>query len=70
MLVGAMISWASKRQPVTAISSTDSESYSVSLYGLDCIYLQRMKMGYKQSRATAKAQDNNAPIYLVKSSGM
>ena len=30
MLNGAMISWASKRQPVTAISSTESEFYSVS----------------------------------------
>ena len=37
MLAGAMISWVSKRQPVTAISSTESEFYSVSLCGLDCV---------------------------------
>ena len=42
MLAGAMISWASKRQPVTAISSTESEFYSVSLCGLDCMYLRCM----------------------------
>ena len=50
MLNGAMVSWASKRQPVTAISSTESEFYSVSLCGLDCVYLRRMMdmMGYKQ----------------------
>ena len=28
MLNGAMISWASKRQPVTAISNTESEFYA------------------------------------------
>jgi hypothetical protein len=72
MLAGAMISWASKRQPVTAISSTESEFCSVSLCGLDCVYLRRMMdmMGYKQSGATPIAQDNNACIYLVKGSGM
>ena len=42
LLNGAMVSWASKRQPVTAISSTESEFYSVSLCGLDCVYLRRM----------------------------
>jgi len=29
MLAGAMVAWSSKRQPVTAISSTESEFYSV-----------------------------------------
>ena len=73
MLTGAMISWAFKHQPVTAISSTESEFYSVSLCGLDCVYLRRMIMdiiGYKRNRATPIAQDNNACIYLVKGSGM
>ena len=67
-----MVSWASKRQPVTAIGSTESEFYSVSLCGLDCVYLRRMMdmIGYKQIAATAIAQDNNACIFLVKGSGM
>jgi len=39
MLAGAMMSRASKRQPVTAISSTESNFYSVSFCGLDCVYL-------------------------------
>ena len=30
MLAGEMIAWSSKRQPVTAIRSTESEIYSVS----------------------------------------
>jgi len=72
LLNGAMASWASKRQPVTAISSTESEFYSVSLRGLDCVYLRRMMdmMGYKQIAATAIARDKNACIFVVKGSGM
>jgi len=30
LLSGAMVSWASKRQPLTVISSTESEFYSLS----------------------------------------
>jgi len=43
----------SRRQAVTAISSTESELYSVLLCGLDCVYLRRMMdmMDYKQSGA-------------------
>jgi hypothetical protein len=37
MLNGAMISWSSKRQPVTAISSTESEFYAVSQCSVECI---------------------------------
>jgi len=57
---------------VTAIISTESEFYSVSLCGLDCVYLRRMMdmMGYKQITTTTIAQDNNACIFLVKDSGM
>ena len=68
LLNGAMVSWASKRQPVISISSTESEFYSVSLCGLDCMYLLRIMdmMGYKQIAAMAIAPDNNACIYLVK----
>ena len=42
MMIGAMISWASKRQPVTAISSTESEFYSVSQCAVECVYLRRV----------------------------
>ena len=54
LMAGAMVNWASKRQPVTAISSIESEFYSVSLCSLDCVYLRRMMdmMGYKQRTAT------------------
>jgi len=72
MLAGAMVMWTSKRQPVTAISSTESEFYSVSQCALDCVYLRRVLalLGYPQTSATLIAQDNNACIYLVKGAGM
>jgi len=72
MLAGAMIAWSSKRQPVTAISSTESEFYSVSQCALDCVYLRRIMqlLGYEQTAPTLIAQDNNAFIFLVKGSGM
>jgi hypothetical protein len=72
MLNGAAVTWSSKRQPVTAISSTESEFYSVSQCALDCVYLRRIMemMGYRQSLPTPIAQDNNACIFLVKGSGM
>jgi len=68
-----MVSWASKRQPVTAISSTENEFYSVSLCGLDCVYLRRMMhmMGYKQIQGSnGNRQDNNACMFLSKDSSM
>jgi hypothetical protein len=42
ILNGAAITWASKRQPVTAISSTESEFYSVSQCARDYVYLRRI----------------------------
>ena len=72
MLNGAAVTWSSKRQPVTAISSTESEFYSLSKCALDCVYLRRIMdmLGYKQVSPTPIAQDNNACIFLVKGSGM
>jgi hypothetical protein len=72
MLNGAMVTWSSKRQPVTAISSTESEFYAVSQCALDCVYLRRVMelMGYAQSQPTWIAQDNAACIYLAKGAGM
>jgi hypothetical protein len=60
MLNGAMVTWSSKRQPITAISSTESEFYAVSQCALDCVYLRRVMsmMGYAQHQPTWIAQDN------------
>jgi len=72
MLAKAMIAWSLKRQPVTVISSTENEFYSVSQCALDCVYLRRIMelLGYQQTAPTLIAQDNNACIFLIKGSGM
>jgi len=72
MLAGAMIAWTSKHQPVTAISITESEFYSVSQCALDCVYLRRIMelLEYEQTAPILNAQDNNACIFLVKGGGM
>jgi len=72
MLAGAIIAGSSKRQPVTVITSTESEFYSVSQCALDCVYLRRIMelLGHDQTAPTFIAQDSNACIFLVKGSGM
>jgi len=72
MLAGAMIALWSKRQPVTANSSTESKFYSVSQCALDCVYLRCIMelLGYEQTAPTIIAPDNNACIFLVKGSDM
>jgi len=72
MLAGAMTALSSKRQPMTAISSTESKFYSVSQCALDCVYLRRTMelLGYEQTAPTLVVQDNNTCIFLVKGSGM
>ena len=51
ILNGAAVTWSSKRQPVTVVSSTESEFYSVSQCDLDSVYLRRIMemLGYKQT---------------------
>ena len=72
MLDGAMVSWASKRQPVTAISSTESEFYSVSQCAMECVYLRRVMalLGYEQHGPTLIAQDHYACICLTQDAKM
>ena len=72
MLNGAMISWASKRQPVTAVSSTESEFYAVSQCAIECVYLRRVMelLGFQQTGPTPIAQDNYACICLTKGARM
>jgi hypothetical protein len=72
MLNGAMVSWASKRQPVTAISSTKSEFYSVSRCAMECLYLKHVMalLGYEKHEPTLIAQDNYACICLTQGAKM
>ena len=69
MLNGAMVSWASKWQPVKAISSTESEFYSLSQCALECVYLRRDgSLGLRA--AWTEALDNYACICLTQGAKM
>jgi hypothetical protein len=72
MLNGSMISWTSKRQPVTTINSTESEFYSVSQGDVECVYLRRLmeQIGYTLSSPTPIPQDNMVYIYLTQEATM
>ena len=52
---------------IAAIIITENEFCSVSLCGLECVYLRRMMhmMDYKRRTATPISQDNIACIYLL-----
>eukprot|EP00961_Rhodomonas_salina_P178912 2413863-Rhodomonas_salina.1 len=69
---GWAVSWQSKRQSVTALSSAESEYYAASACGCDIIALRRVvtSMGYAQVAPTPVAEDNVACIYMSKTSAM
>lgn len=72
MMNGGAISWESKRQKVTALSSAESEFYAASACGCEIFYLRSVlsAMGYEQNGPTPVAEDNVACIYMSKSSAM
>jgi len=62
MLAGATIAWSSKRQPVTAFSSPESEFYSMLHIAQDnnvCIFL------VKRSGMYARAKHINTRVHRV-----
>mmetsp|Transcript_16551 Transcript_16551/g.39605 ORF Transcript_16551/g.39605 Transcript_16551/m.39605 type:complete len:200 (-) Transcript_16551:333-932(-) len=72
MMNGGAISWESKRQKVTALSSAESEFYAASACGCQIMYLRTVMsaMGFEQTGPTPVAEDNIACIYMSKSSAM
>ena len=72
MLNDTMISWGSKRQPVTVIRITESEFYSVSQCVVECVYLRRLmeQIGYTQNSPTLITQDTMTCIYLTQGTRM
>ena len=72
MLNGGAVSWESKRQKVTALSSAEAEYYAASAVGCDISYLRRIldSMGYVQNGPTLVAEDNIACIYMSRTSAM
>ena len=72
MLNGGAISWESKRQKLTALSSAEAEYYAASAAACDVAYLRRVMsmMGFAQKNPTPVAEDNIACIYMSRTSAM
>jgi hypothetical protein len=72
MLNGGAISWESKRQKLTALSSAEAEYYAASAAACDIAYLRRvmLMMGFEQKNPTPVAEDNIACIYMSRTSAM
>mmetsp|Transcript_49639 Transcript_49639/g.101360 ORF Transcript_49639/g.101360 Transcript_49639/m.101360 type:complete len:638 (-) Transcript_49639:44-1957(-) len=72
MMNGGPVSWESKRQVVTALSSAEAEYYAASAIGCEIAFLRRIleSMGFEQHAPTPVAEDNVACIYMSRSSAM
>jgi hypothetical protein len=66
MLAGGAISWCSKKQPVVALSTTESEYISASAAATEAIWIRTllMELGYCQDRPTTIYEDNQSCITI------
>eukprot|EP00961_Rhodomonas_salina_P197044 2659454-Rhodomonas_salina.1 len=66
MLCCAAISWASNRQAVVALSSSEAEFYAASASGCDVSYFRNIlsQLGLEQKEPTIVFEDNWACIHL------
>ena len=65
-LAGAAVAWCSKRQPVTALSSTEAEYYAASAAGTEVLFIRYLlrDVGYPQKEPTNMRCDNSACVAL------
>ena len=67
----AAISWASKKQPTIALSSTEAEIMAASLGGAEAVYLRSLldEMGFSPTAPTELRVDNQGAVYTAKYAG-
>ena len=67
-LCGGIISWASKKQPIIALSSTEAEYIAASLALQEALWLRSLlsQLGYPQEQPTQVNEDNQGVIALCK----
>lgn len=65
------ISWKSQKQPIVALSSTESEYIALALAGQEAVFLRNLlsEIGFNQSIPTVLSEDNQSCIALTKNPG-
>ncbi|KAK9705165.1 hypothetical protein RND81_07G037600 [Saponaria officinalis] len=68
MLGSGAVSWASKKQPVVALSTTEAKYIAVLLCACQCVWLRRVlkKIGFEEKSGTVILCDNSSTIQLSK----